>query len=147
LLIDLNLRPSQAATVIGAWGTSNAERRNPAADSQADEIPLLMCVPLLHAVLAQRGGALLVPVESQPQPDGTCRVIAHPAVEWPEGASVREIAQRCWDALEPVARARPGEYLWPYKHFRYAPRSAEREYPFYANESGKFEKLRREAGV
>jgi lauroyl/myristoyl acyltransferase len=102
-----------------------------------------MCVPLLHAVLAQRAKALLVPVETQPQPDGTCRVIAHPAVEWPEGASLQEIAQRCWDAFEPALRNRPDLWLWPYKHFRYRPRETARPYPAYANESAKFDKLLR----
>ncbi len=125
MLIDLNLRPDQSATVIDAHGG------------------LKMCVPLLHAVLASRIGALLVPVETQPQPDGTCRVIAHPPLEVPEGASVREIAQRCWDAFEPIVHARPAEYLWAYKHFRYRPRDPKRSYPAYSNESGKFEKLLR----
>ena len=124
MLIDLNLRPSQAATVIEGFG-------------------LKMCVPLLHAVLAQRANALLVPVETRPQPDGTCRVIAHPGVEWPEGATLQEIAQRCWDAFEPIIRARPELWLWPYKHFRSRPRNATRPYPAYANDSAKFEKLLR----
>src|SRR5262249_43301006 len=48
MLLDLNLRPNQAATIIEGFGPHG----------------LKMCVPLLHAVLAQRGGALLVPVES-----------------------------------------------------------------------------------
>lgn len=122
MLIDLSLRPTQAATVIEGCG-------------------MKMCVPLLHAVLAERANALLVPVETQPQPDGTCRIIAHPGVEFPAGASLPEIAQRCWDAFGPCLGARPELWLWPYKHFRYRPRAAAREYPFYANESAKFEKL------
>lgn len=125
MLIDLNLKPTQAATVIEAHGG------------------LRMCVPLLHAVLAQRAGALLVPVETRPEGDGSCRIIAHRPVEVPEGATVGEIAQRCWDAFEPMVRERPEEYLWPYKHFRYRPKGTERAYPEYANESGKFEKLLR----
>ncbi|MEQ1858620.1 MAG: lysophospholipid acyltransferase family protein [Chthoniobacteraceae bacterium] len=125
MLIDLNLRPDQAATVIDAHGG------------------LKMCVPMLHAVLAARAGALLVPVETQPQPDGTCRIVAHPPIEVPEGATHREIAQRCWNAMEPIVPARPAEYLWAYKHFRYRPRDPARSYPAYANESGKFEKLLR----
>ncbi len=36
---------------------------------------------------------------------------------------------------------RPEHYLWSYKHFRYRPKRATREYPFYANPSGKFEKV------
>ena len=128
MLIDLNLRPTQAATHIEAFGPDG----------------LKMCVPLLHAVLAERAGALLVPVETQPERDGTCRIIAHPAIELPGGAQVPEIAQRCWDAFEPIIRARPELYLWAYKHFRYRPRAAPASrYPEYSNESGKFEKLLR----
>lgn len=127
MLIDLSLRPSKAATVIEGWG-------------------LQMCVPLLHALLAERAGALLVPVETLPQPDGTCRIIAHPGVEFPAGAPLPEIAQRCWEAFGPALQARPDLWLWPYKHFRYKPKHAERAYPFYANESGKFEKLLRAGG-
>ena len=124
MLIDLNLPPAQAATVIEGFG-------------------MKMCVPLLHAVLAQRADALLVPVETQPQPDGTCRIIAHLPVEFPEGASLAEIAQRCWSAFDPILRARPELWLWPYKHFRFRPHDTARPYPAYANESAKFEKLLR----
>ncbi len=127
MLIDLNLRPSQAATVVQAFDG------------------LEMCVPLLHAVLAQRGNAMLVPAETRPQPDGTVLCIAHDPLEVPPGASIQEIAQLCWDAYEPIFRARPEEWLWPYKHFRYRPRGATRPYPFYANESSKYEKLRNAA--
>ena len=135
LLIDLSLRPSQAATVVEAFRSG-----------EDGSLPgLEMCVPLLHTVLAQRAGALLIPVESEPLPDGTCRVRALPPVEWPEGATLQEVAQRCWEPFEPILHARPGEWLWPYKHFRYKPRTAVRAYPRYSNESGKFEKLRREA--
>jgi lauroyl/myristoyl acyltransferase len=130
ILIDLNLRPSQAATIVETYSPNG----------------LLICAPLLHAVLAQRAGSLLIPMESQPLPDGRCRVIAHPAVEVPEGATVAEISQLCWDRFEPILRTRPEEYLWAYKHFRYRPKDATRPYPAYSNESGKFEKLRRTVG-
>jgi lauroyl/myristoyl acyltransferase len=125
MLIEQSLRPTQAATVVEGYGME-------------------MCVPLLHAVLAERAGALLIPVETVPLPDGGCEVIAHPEVEWEPGATVREIAQRCWDRFEPMIASRPGLYLWPYKHFRYRPDDARRAYPSYANHSGGFEKLRRE---
>jgi KDO2-lipid IV(A) lauroyltransferase len=128
MLIDLNLAPSQAATVIEGFG-------------------LKMCVPLIHAVMAQRANAMLIPVETQPSPDGACRVIAHPEVEWPEGASLQEICQKCWDFFEPIIRERPELWLWPYKHFRYKPRGTTRAYPSYANESSKFEKLLRSQGL
>jgi KDO2-lipid IV(A) lauroyltransferase len=130
MLLDLNLRPTQAATIIEAFGSPG----------------LQMCVSFLHALLAQRVGTLLFPVETQPLPDGTCRVIAHPPVAWPEGATVQEIAQCCWDAMEPIIHARPAEWLWPYKHFRYRPKDASRPYPEYANISSRFEKLRRTLG-
>jgi KDO2-lipid IV(A) lauroyltransferase len=128
MLIDLNLAPSQAATVIEGFG-------------------LKMCVPLIHAVLAQRGNAILVPVETRPNPDGTCQVIAHPGIEWPEGATLQQISQKCWYFFEPIIRERPELWLWPYKHFRYKPRGAARAYPFYSNESSKFEKLLRSQGL
>ena len=122
MLIDLNLHPSQAATVIEGFGFK-------------------MCVPVLHAVLAQRVGALLVPIETQPQPDGTCRIVVHAPVEFSDSATPHEIAQRCWDVFEPLLLARPDLWLWPYKHFRYKPRAATRPYPFYAHTGGRFEKL------
>ena len=127
MLIDLNLPPVQAATVIEGFG-------------------MKMCVPLLHAVLALRADALLVPVETLPQPGGTCRIIAHPAIAIPADASLGTIAQLCWDAFEPILRARPELWLWPYKHFRFRPHDAPGAYPAYANESAKFEKLLR-AGI
>ena len=124
MLVDLSLHPSQAATVIEAFG-------------------LKMCVTVLHAVLAQRVGALLVPFETEPLPDGSCRVIAHPPIAWPAGATIQQIAQLCWDRFEPIIRARPEHWLWSYKHFRYKPRSTHRAYPFYANASRSFDKLLR----
>ncbi len=122
MLIDLSLPPSQAATVTEGFG-------------------MKMCVPLLHAVLAARVGALLVPLETQPQSDGHCRIIAHPPIEFPPESTLQEIAQLCWNAFEPIIAARPATYLWPYKHFRYRPKGAEHEYPEYSHESAKFEKL------
>jgi KDO2-lipid IV(A) lauroyltransferase len=132
MLIDLNLPPTQAATVIEAFGPDG----------------LKMCVPVLHAVLAQRAGALLVPVETRPEADGVCRIIAHPTVEVPPNASLAEIAQRCWETFEPIIRARPESYLWAYKHFRYRPRGVPPgRYPAYSNESGKFDKLLKTSGT
>lgn len=124
MLIDLNLRPSQAATVIEGFG-------------------LKMCVPFLHAVLAQRCNALLVPVTTEPMPDGSVRIIAHPGLVFPEDATLQQISQQCWDAFEPFLRKRPELWLWPYKHFRFRPKDATRPYPTYAKESSKFEKLLR----
>ena len=124
MLIDLNLRPSQAATVIEGFG-------------------MKMCVPVLHAVLAQRANALLVPVETEPRADGSCRITAHPGLVFPPEASLQAISQQCWDYFEPILRQRPDLWLWPYKHFRFKPKDATRPYPFYSHESSKFEKLLR----
>jgi Kdo2-lipid IVA lauroyltransferase/acyltransferase len=124
MLIDLSLPPTQASAIIDGFG-------------------MKMCVPVIQAILTQRTHSLMIPVETQPQPDGTCRVIIHPAVDYPEDASPEQIAQKCWDTMEPIVHARPEEYLWPYKHFRYKPKGVERPYPTYANESGKFEKALR----
>jgi lauroyl/myristoyl acyltransferase len=128
MLIDLNLSPSQAATVIESFGPHR----------------LKMCVPLLHAVLAQRVGTPLIPIESVPRADGGCDVIVHPPIEYPEGATLQQITQACWDYFEKIILARPQLWLWPYKHFRYRPKNTDRPYPFYSNESGKFEKLMKE---
>lgn len=122
MLIDLNLRPSQAATVIEGFG-------------------MKMCVPVLHAVLAQRCNALLVPVETEPSRDGTCRITAHPGLVFPPDATLQQICQQCWDYFEPIIRKRPDLWLWPYKHFRFRPKDTTRPYPAYSHESAKFEKL------
>ena len=124
MLLDLSLHPLQAATIIEGFG-------------------LKMCVTFLHAILAHRAGTLLIPIETVPLPDGTCRVIAHPPVDYPAGVTPHEIAQRCWDVFEPILRANPENWLWSYKHFRYRPRDAARPYPAYANDSSEFESLRR----
>ena len=124
MLLDLNVHPTQAATVIEGFG-------------------LKMCVTVLHAVLAERAGTLLVPFESVPLTDGTCRIVAHPPLDFPPGASRHEIAQRCWDFFEPILRADPEKWLWSYKHFRHRPRGTDRPYPSYANDAPDFEKLLR----
>jgi lauroyl/myristoyl acyltransferase len=123
MLVDLTLRPDQAAVPITAFGRK-------------------MCVTFLHAVLAQRGGARMFPVDGIPLPDGRCRVVINPALPLSPDASIQEIAQACWDFYESRIRERPELYLWTYKHWRYRPRDAAPEdYPFYANVSSAFEKL------
>lgn len=123
MLVDLTLRPDQAAVPINAFGRK-------------------MCVTFLHAVLAQRGGARMFPVDGIPLSDGRCRIVINPALEIPSDASVQQIAQACWDFYESRIREHPELYMWAYKHWRYRPRDAAPEdYPFYANVSSKFEKL------
>jgi len=122
LLIDLNLPPSQAATVIDTFG-------------------MKMCATYLHAILALRAGACLIPMTSDPLPDGRCRVTIHPPLEYPEGATGQEIAQIAWNHLEKIIRAKPELWMWMYKHWRFRPKGATHRYPYYSHESGKFERL------
>lgn len=122
MLIDLNLRPSEAATVIEAFG-------------------LKMCVTFLHSVLVQRGPARVIPTEAVSLADGTCRVVFHEPLTITPDANFQQIAQQCWDFFEPTVRARPQEWLWAYRHWRYKPQRADREYPFYATECKEFERL------
>ncbi|MCX6967542.1 MAG: hypothetical protein NTZ46_07135 [Verrucomicrobia bacterium] len=123
MLVDLTLRPDQAAVPIQAFGRT-------------------MCVTFMHAILAQRGGARMVPVDGIPLPDGRCRIVIHPALTLAPDATPQEIAQACWDFYESRIRERPELYLWAYKHWRYRPRDAAPEdYPFYANASRSFDKM------
>ncbi len=123
MLVDLTLRPDQAAVAIEAFGRK-------------------MSVTLLHGVLVQRGGAQMVPFEGEPRPDGRCRVTIHPPLPLAPDATPEQIAQACWDFFEPRLRECPELWMWPYKHWRYRPRAAEPgDYPFYSNVSSKFEKL------
>ena len=126
-LCDLGVHPAQAATVIRIFGME-------------------ISASIIHAVLAGRADALLVALHTTPQPDGTCDVRAE-VIEIPEGLTPQQIAQNCWDHFEPRLRREPGLWMWPYKHFRYRPRAAEKTYPFYANENGAFEKLRKKEHV
>ena len=127
LLVDLNVPPSQAATVIDTFG-------------------MKMSATYLHAVLAQRAGAKLLPMTSEPRADGTCLVEIHPPLDIPAGSTTRQIAQLAWNFFEPRIRAKPELWMWAYKHWRFRPKDAAHAYPFYANESGKFERLLREQG-
>jgi KDO2-lipid IV(A) lauroyltransferase len=122
MLIDLNLPPSQASAAIDAFG-------------------MKMCVTFLHAILALRGGAALIPVDTRLNDDGSCRIIVHPPLSYPEGSSPAQVTQFCWDFFERLIEVEPERWMWAYKHWRYRPKNAERAYPFYANVSPHFEKL------
>lgn len=122
VLVDLNLHPDKAATIIEAFG-------------------MKMCVTYLHAVLAERGPARLVPVESISQPDGTCRVTFHEPLALPPGATHQQVAQHCWDFFAPKIQADPQLWLWMYKHWRFKPQDAVRPYPFYAQVCPEFDAL------
>ncbi len=124
VVIDLNLDPREPSVIIDQFGG------------------LKSCVTQIHAALAEKTGALIVPAECRLLPDGSYEMILHDALEYPEGAPVREIVQRCWNVLEPGLRGQPGCWLWSYKHWRFRPEGAPNgRYPFYANTAKRFDKL------
>jgi Kdo2-lipid IVA lauroyltransferase/acyltransferase len=124
ILIDLNVRPAQPAVIINCFG-------------------LETCVTLAHTWLHQRTGATIIPAHCEPLPGGRYRVVCHPRVEIAPSATATEIAQACWNSFEPVIRRHPAPWLWMYKHWRFQPKTSTRKYPFYANTSPHFEKLKK----
>jgi len=121
-VIDLNLDPSEASVIIDQFSG------------------LKTCVTQIHAALALHTGAAIVPAECRPLPDGTYRMIYHPALVYGPEATPAEIAQACWDVLEPGIRQNPECWLWSYKHWRYRPsHGASKEYPPYSNTAGRFD--------
>jgi len=122
MLLDLNMKPSEASTVIDTFG-------------------MKLCASYLHAVLAVRGGAKLVPVEGRSQRDGTCIIAIHPPIKVPPDASFRQVAQLCWDFYEPKIEANPHHWMWAYKHWRYKPVHTDKTYPFYSYDLPAFEAL------
>ena len=124
ILIDLNVRPTQPAVVIDCFG-------------------LETCVTLAHAWLHQRAGATLIPAYCEPRRGGRWSIVCLPKINVPPRATATQIAQLCWDTFEPVIRHKPAPWLWMYKHWRFRPETSERKYPFYANASRQFEKLKK----
>lgn len=121
LLVDTTLPPQQPTVVIECFG-------------------LKTIVTVAHAWLQERTGAPIIPMHCESLGGGRYRVVSHPKVQLPEGATHRDIAQACWDALEPVVRRNPAPWLWMYKHWRYQPDGAT-GYPFYAQPSWAFEQV------
>jgi KDO2-lipid IV(A) lauroyltransferase len=122
LLVDLTIHPRNPAVVIDCFG-------------------LKTCVTLAHSWLHQRTGAPIIPAHCQPLPGGKYRVVCHSRIALPSNASATEIAQTCWNTFEPIVRQNPAPWLWMYKHWRFRPDDADRNYPFYANRAPHYEKL------
>ena len=122
ILVDLTLHPRQPAVAIDCFG-------------------MKMSVTYAHAWLHRRTGMPIVPVHQEPLPGGRCRVIFHPRLEIPEGATDQQIAQLCWDQFEPVVRKNPSPWLWMYKYWRFRPANATQPYPYYAHPVPRFDKL------
>src|SRR5947209_4268917 len=102
---------------------------------------MLTSMTFAHAFLHKRTGAPIIPTYCEPLPDGRYRLVVQEPLVFGSEATHQEIAQACWDSLEPVVRQNPAPWLWMYKHWRYRPASEAHGYPDYANESYWFEKL------
>ena len=129
LLGDLNLEPCGAAVVIQAF--------------ERDGVALEVCATRMHAVLAKRGRALLVPALTFPLSGGRWRVVAQPPIN-AEHLSDRALAQRTWEVFERNIVDRPDLWLWAYKHFKFRPAIAGRPYPYYSSTHASYETMRRE---
>lgn len=122
ILIDLTLGLDEPSALIDCFG-------------------LKTNVTIIQAWLRDRTNAPIYPVASIPREDGRYEIRVLPELKLKPGATEKAIAQACWDIFEPFIRERPECWLWAYKHWRYRPRGEEgRRYPFYANESKKFDK-------
>ena len=122
LLVDLTIPPGPASVAINCFGLQTS-------------------VTAAHAWLHQRSGAALVPAYCEPLRHGRYRVVFHPRIQLPPEATLRQIAQACWDSFEPVLRKNPAPWLWMYKHWRYQPANSDRPYPFYASVRPRFDRM------
>jgi lauroyl/myristoyl acyltransferase len=96
----------------------------------------------IAGILSERGGAGLVPSQIFPEPDGRFRLVYHPPLDLPQNATHQQIAQACWDIMEPMIAKNPELWLWSYKQWRYKPSTApEGQYPFYANATKRFDEI------
>jgi len=122
LLVDLTVPPSQGAVAIDCFGLKTS-------------------VTSAHAWLHEQTGVPIIPAHCEPLPDGRCRIVFHPKIEFTAEMTHQQIAQACWNSFEPYARKNPAPWLWMYKHWRYLPANPDRSYPFYANFYRGFEDL------
>jgi KDO2-lipid IV(A) lauroyltransferase len=122
ILVDLALQLHQPTVAIDCFGLKTS-------------------VTFAHAWLAEKTGAPIVPIHAEPLPGGRCRIVIHPKLEIPAGASHQQVAQLCWDRFEPFVRQKPAPWLWMYKYWRYQPADAARAYPTYARPSPQFDAL------
>lgn len=123
-LADLSLDPKLGSTVITQFGG------------------LKTSITQMHAALALKTGASIVPLECRPLADGRYRIVWHPEIAFTQDTPVQDITQRTWDVLETVIREHPEYWLWPYKHWRFKPSQGDTSrYPFYANPAKRFDQL------
>ncbi|MEX1117285.1 MAG: lysophospholipid acyltransferase family protein [Terrimicrobiaceae bacterium] len=123
-LADLSLDPKLGSTVVTQFGG------------------LQTSITQMHAALALKTGASIVPLECRPIAGGRYRIVWHPEIAFTKDTPVQEITQRTWDVLETVIRKNPEYWLWPYKHWRFKPSHGDTSrYPFYANPAKRFDQL------
>ena len=122
MLVDLTIPPKQGAVAIECFGLETS-------------------VTGAAAWLLEQTGMPIIPAHCEPLPRGRYRVVLHPRIEFREGMKPWEIAQTCWNAVEPVIRKNPAPWLWMYKHWRYRPTDAGRPYPFYSHIYERFDKI------
>ncbi len=123
ILVDLQLDPREPSVPVKSFG-----RWCP--------------MTKMHAILHKHTGYPIVPFACVPLPDGRYRMVAHDPLVFPPEATEQEIAQRCWEVLEPDIRRHPEAWLWAYKHWRFVPEGADAvSYPFYASRQQAFDEL------
>jgi lauroyl/myristoyl acyltransferase len=121
-LTDLNVKPDSAAVPVRSFG-------------------FLTCVTGLHAFLASRTGAPIIPGMAVPCEDGSYVMKIGKPFSTKQGDALSDVAQHCWDLFEPAIREFPEPWLWMYKHWRYLPEGEETKgYPDYTNRSKKFDR-------
>jgi KDO2-lipid IV(A) lauroyltransferase len=75
------------------------------------------------AVLALRTGAPIVPIFAHREPDGSHRVVIHPALVPPvqDGDPIAALTARCTAAIEAAIRESPEQWLWMHGRWRTRP--------------------------
>jgi lauroyl/myristoyl acyltransferase len=126
-LADLSLDPKLGSTVISQFGG------------------LQTSITQMHAALALKTGAAIVPLECRPITGGRYKIVWHPQIEFTPETPVQEITQKTWNVLEDVIRESPEYWLWSYKHWRFKPSNGDASrYPFYSNPAKRFDRLLKE---
>lgn len=126
-LVDLNVHPDQSAVAIRRFGRWSS-------------------ISVLHVALAARTGLPLVPALALPLPDYRWQLRFMDPIPVNPETSLQAAAQQCWDAIEPVLRQYPDQWMWLYKHWRFLPPGENKSaYPAYANRSKAFDLLYRQS--
>jgi Kdo2-lipid IVA lauroyltransferase/acyltransferase len=124
MLCDLSLDPREGSVAITQFGG------------------LATSVTQMHAALAVRTGARVVPVEMRPLPGDRYRMTFHPEIPCSPEIPAAHVVQQTWNVLEQAIHSHPECWIWSYKHWRYRPSDADpASYPFYANTAPRFDRI------